>query len=366
MTASPETRYEIDANFNCEVHLSEGPNKHIYCVSKSALRLASSVLAKMKKKTPEDLDLKRIFRLACLCDKYDCVDVAKPLINEIGEGLWQANRDDFWTPFSTYDGSRLQPEDGEDARASATDRESSIYTIGGEVDVFASDKPAVANMLLYVSFIFDLEQIFQRAYYRYLMIWQPKKQAGDSDSVVNGPICLPHRLYKHFMAEWEEKRTAIVRVVNTQIQRYTYGLLYGKDVKCLRHGDCTLCDIALYGSFIRRLCYMGLFPVQEKSDALSLLELSGRVKTIKIGHYWDTRASSTPMFPHNECMSRLMRDLRVAVAAVVNGRSELKLQDFKTECGVKRKFVMFEEGGEEGEKAGPEEKDEEGSESQGW
>ncbi|KAJ6259765.1 hypothetical protein Dda_5405 [Drechslerella dactyloides] len=368
------TTYNVDKNYDCEVRLKEASNEHVYRVSAAALRLASPVLAKMvdpkspwakrqqdnqldqevlvitlhddhpealdillqlmhfqKQNIPEHLDLKRIFYLALVCDKYDCVDVAKSLIHEFTADWKEAETNKFWDGFYNYT-YELQPQDDLNSTNTGEGED-------GENGLHGRDKPAVANMLLYVSFVFSLEGIFPKAYRANLMIWQPKKRASEPDDVVNGPICLPDKLYKHFMAEWEEKRNGIVSVVNQQIQTYTYGLMYGNQGRCLRNTNCTLCDIALYGSFIRRLHYMGLFPIQEKSDALSLYELCQRVKSIQIGHYWEGGTSAR--YPHDSCVRSFMATVRVGVEQAVE-ESEVKLADFKIEHGIKRKLWVLE------------------------
>ncbi|KAK6344118.1 hypothetical protein TWF696_007764 [Orbilia brochopaga] len=382
--AKATTRYSIDKNYNCEVKLKGLSNDHVYRVSDAALRLASPVLAKMvdpkspwtkkasnslpsqgvltitlhddnpealallfdlmhfqKQNIPKHLGLKRIFYLALVCDKYDCVDVARSLIHEFAADLKEAETNDFWMSFYTYT-YRLQPErtgnntntgDGED----------------DGVGLHGNDKSAIANMLLYVSFVFSLEGIFPKAYNAYLMIWQPKERSDESDEVVSGPIYLPGKLYQHFMAEWEEKRTAIVNAVNDRIREYTYGLVYSKQGRCGRNSNCTLCDISLYGSFIRRLHYLGIFPIQEKSDALSLYELSNRVKSIQIGHYWNH--DRTAVYPHNSCLGSFMSSLQHRVGLAIKKR-EVRLADFKAQRGVKRKLwvLEFQDGREDNEK----------------
>ncbi|KAF3912141.1 hypothetical protein ABW21_db0205682 [Orbilia brochopaga] len=376
-TAEVTTEYSIDKNYNCEVKLKGASADYVYRVSDAALRLASPVLAKMvdpkspwaKKTSPEsdmltitlhddnpealailfdlmhfqnqhipkELDLKRIFHLALVCDKYDCVDVAKSLIHDFKADLKEAETDTFWKSFYTYK-HKFEAEDTGDG-TDADDEDSEICLHG-------DNKPAIANMLLYVSFVFSLEEIFPKAYRTYLMIWQPKTTAGEPDEVVSGPLCLPDRLYKHFIAEWEEKRSGIVNAVNEQIRKYTYGLVYRNPGRCRVNVSCTLCDISLYGSFIRRLHYLGLFPIQEKSDALSLHELQSRVNAIQLGHYWDN--SSSAVFPHDGCLKHFMSAVKVAVKKAVK-EGKVKLADFKVHRGVKRKLWVLEDGDEDEE-----------------
>ncbi|RVD80980.1 uncharacterized protein DFL_008862 [Arthrobotrys flagrans] len=361
--------YDIDKNHTCQVSLSAGSStgtkRHIFRVSESTLRLASSVLARMvdpsspwKKENdehgnltillhdddpealeilfrlihfqkchiPKLLGLKKVFRLALVCDKYDCVDVAKPLINEFAADLKEAESQAFWNGFYQYS-FEYQPENEEDVG----ERGNGLH--GG-------DKPNIAQMLLYVSFVFNLEKVFPRAYRTYLMIWQPKAKSEEEDEVVQGPTCLPDRLYAHFMAEWEEKRTDLVKAVNDQIKNHTFGLVYGNQGRCKKYNDCTICDIALYGSFIRRLHYKGIFPVKDKSDALSLYELSERIKAIQIGHYWDESGSIN--VPHNQCLRAFMKELVGNIETAIEGR-KVELEEFKASLGTKRKLCVLED-----------------------
>ena len=96
-----------------------------------------------------------------------------------------AETDAFWKSFYDYK-HKLEAEDVGDV----TDADDE-----GETCLHGYNKPSIANMLLYVSFVFSLEGIFPKAYRTYLMIWQPKKTAGEPDEVVSGPLCLPDRLY---------------------------------------------------------------------------------------------------------------------------------------------------------------------------
>ncbi|KAF3257117.1 hypothetical protein TWF192_001396 [Orbilia oligospora] len=366
--------YDIDKSHTCQVSLSEtnsssGTKRHIFRVSESTLRHASSVLARMvdpsspwkkennehgnltillhdddpealeilfrlmhfqKERIPKRLGLKKIFHLALVCDKYDCVDVAKPLINEFAVDLKEAESQAFWNEFYQYS-FEYQPENEEDVGEEEKENGNGLH--GG-------DKPAIANMLLYVSFVFNLKKVFPRAYRTYLMIWKPKVKSEDDDEVVEGPTCLPDRLYIHFMAEWEEKRTGLVKSVNDRIKGYTFGLVYSNPSRCKKFNDCTICDIALYGSFIRRLHYKGIFPVKEKSDALSLYELSERIKAIQIGHYWDESRSVN--VPHNQCLRAFMKDLVGSVETAIEGK-KVELEGFKASLGTKRKLCVLKE-----------------------
>ncbi|KAK6509168.1 hypothetical protein TWF481_003929 [Arthrobotrys musiformis] len=364
--------YDIDKNHTCQVSLSEsiggsGETKtHIYRVSESTLRLASSVLARMvdpaspwrkdsdengnlaimlhdddpealeilfklmhfqKESIPKRLGLKKIFQLALVCDKYDCVDLAKPLISEFAADLKEAGTQEFWKGFYQYS-FNLQPENEEHA-----EEENGIGLHG-------SDKPNIAKMLLYVSFVFNLDKVFPLAYQTYLMIWQPKAKPEEDDEAVEGPTYLPDKLYVHFMAEWEEKRAGLVKSVNDVIKNYTFGLIYSNPGRCKKNNDCTICDIALYGSFIRRLHYKGIFPIKEKSDALSLYELSERIKAVQIGHYWDENHYVN--VPHNQCMRAFMKGLMANVETAIRGK-KVELKGFKASLGTKRKLCVLKE-----------------------
>ncbi|KAK6362939.1 hypothetical protein TWF730_000390 [Orbilia blumenaviensis] len=362
--------YDIDKNYTCQVCLSisglDGLKKHIFRVSESTLRLASSVLARMidpsspwrkendehgnlmvllneddpealeillrlmhfqKERLPQRLGLKKIFHLALVCDKYDCVDVAKPLISEFATDLKEAESQAFWNDFYQYSFG-FQPENEEDV---VEDAESELH---------GSDKPAIAKMLLYVSFVFNLEKVFPRAFQTYLMIWQPKSRADEDDDVVEGPTCLPDRLYTYFMAEWEEKRAGMVKAVNDILKSYTFGLVYSKPSRCKIYNDCTICDIALYGSFIRRLHYKGIFPICDKSDALSLYELRERIKAVQIGRYWDQLG--TVNVPHSQCSREFMRGLLGGVEDAMQVK-KVELKEFKTHLGTKRKLCVLKE-----------------------
>ncbi|KAK6357412.1 hypothetical protein TWF718_001724 [Orbilia javanica] len=366
--------YDIDKNHTCQVSLSKSSStetkKHIFRVSEATLRLASSVLARMvdprspwrkendehgnltillhdddpealeilfkfmhfqKEQVPKSLGLKKIFQLALVCDKYDCVDIAKPLINEFAMDLKEAEAQKFWDGFYQYS-FRYQPEDEEDVEEE----------IGN--GLHGSDKPAIAKMLLYVSFVFNLNGVFPLAYRTYLMIWQPKAKSEDADEVVEGPTCLPDRLYHHFMAEWEEKRTGVVKAVNDLIKGYTFGLVYSNPSRCKMYGGCTICDISIYGSFIRRLHYKGIFPVKEKSDALSLYELSERIKAVEIGHYWDEHR--TICYPHNRCLKIFVKELVENVEIAIQGK-KIGLEEFKASLGTKRKLFVLKEDDED-------------------
>ncbi|KAK6536165.1 hypothetical protein TWF281_000411 [Arthrobotrys megalospora] len=362
--------YDIDKNHNCQVCLlvsgSTGTNRHIFRVSESTLRLASPVLARMvdpsspwkkendeqgnltillhdddpealeilfrlmhfqKERVPKRLGLKMIFHLALVCDKYDCVDVANPLIHEFAADLKEAESQAFWNDFYQYSFG-FQPQNEEYVEE---DNGNGLH---------GSDKPTIAKMLLYVSFIFNLEDVFPRAYQTYLMIWQPKKKSDEVDDVVEGPTCLPDRLYCYFMAEWEEKRTGIVKAVNDLIKSYTFGLVYNNSSRCKKYNDCTICDIALYGSFIRRLHYKGIFPIKEKSDGISLYELSERIKAVQIGRYWDESRSVN--VPHSQCTREFMRDLFKEVDSAI-GSKKVELKGFKDLLGTKRKLCVLKE-----------------------
>ncbi|KAF3916756.1 hypothetical protein ABW20_dc0107550 [Dactylellina cionopaga] len=222
--------HDIDTNYNCQVHLEDlNSSADIFRVSKSALRLASPVLSKMidpkspwTKKSdsegdvikitlhdddpealeilftlmhfkqegiPKQLDLHQMFQLALVCDKYDCVNVAKALIHDVAADLREAEAQSFWDGFYQYS-YYMQPEN-ETGEADEKDHNG----------LHGRDKPAIAKMLLYVSFVFNLENIFSKAYKTYLMIWQPRRWSNEPDHVIGGPTCLPDRLYRKLHRE---------------------------------------------------------------------------------------------------------------------------------------------------------------------
>ncbi|KAK6538073.1 hypothetical protein TWF694_010960 [Orbilia ellipsospora] len=361
--------HTIDANFDCEVQVNELSPIHIFRVSAANLRLASPIFAKsidpnspwpkmysasnvlqinlqdddpqileilfklmhfQMESIPKRLGLKNIFHLALTCDKYSCIDIAKPLIQEFITDLREAESDRFWKRFFEY--STFFESQNQSQSPSIHENDSELH---------GNDKASIAKMLLYVSFVFNLEKIFPKAYQSYLMIWQPKQRDTDADDDVEGPICLPDGLYTHFMAEWEKKRNGIVEAVNNLLNKYTFGLVYRNTGRCSLYRDCTICDISLYGSFIRRLCYKGIFPIREKSDCLSLYELKSRIKDLQIGRYWDQHHRNR--FPHNECeaafMASLLQDVRNALK-----ENKVKLADFKSNMGTKRKLQVLDKG----------------------
>ncbi|KAF3926483.1 hypothetical protein AA313_de0208082 [Arthrobotrys entomopaga] len=369
MNPSPGTTYLIDANYDCEVQVSELSPVHVFRVSSANLRLASPIFAKsidpnspwpktysaedilqitlhdddpqileilfklmhfQMDSIPKRLGLKNIFQLALTCDKYSCIDIAKPLIQEFLADLREAENDRFWKEFFKY--SSFFQSQSPNAVISEEDSE-----------LHGNDKASIAKMLLYVSFAFNLEKIFPKAYQAYLMIWQPKQRDTDSDDDVEGPICLSDGLYTHFMADWEKKRNGVVEAVNGHLHKYTFGLVYRNTGKCGLYQDCTLCDISLYGSFIRRLCYKGIFPVREKSDSLSLYELKSRIKDLQIGKYWDRHYRN--VYPHNECVGAFMAGLLKDVEDALK-ENQVKLTDFKTNMGTKRKLQVLDKEGD--------------------
>ncbi|EPS42460.1 hypothetical protein H072_3649 [Dactylellina haptotyla CBS 200.50] len=364
------TIHIIDKDHDCEVRLDDQSSYHIFKVARAILRQSSPIFAKsidqdsawpkiydaqnilqltFRDDDPEALDflfrlihfqphaiprnlsLKRLFNLAQICDKYSCIDIARPFIREYTTNFKEAEDDTFWNGFYHYCGF-LQPKD-----------EPKFSNQGIESDdLYGDNKPAIAKMLLYLSYVFDLENIFPKAYRAYLMIWQPKRNADDADDNVEGPTCLPDRLYNHFMAEWEESRNGVVKAVEALLHKYTFGLVYGIGSRCTVSHMCTICDISLYGSFIRRLHYKGIFPIREKSDALSLYELRSRIEDLQIGRY--TGEGLEGRLPHNKCTISFMNLLLNKVNKSVELKS-VKLTEFKNNMVVKRKLQVLDEDG---------------------
>lgn len=135
------------------------------------------------------------------------------------------------------------------------------------------------------------------------------------------------------MSHWEEKRSLVIKSVQDLFNFHSFGLVYGKRAKCSQERDCTLCDISLYGSFVRRLCYAGLFPIEVKSDAMSILELSNRVLEIQIGSYWTNGRSQC--FPHGKCRDDFEESLQHGAQMALEFEG-ISLKDFKNEKNLKR------------------------------
>ncbi|KAF3930915.1 hypothetical protein ABW19_dt0207202 [Dactylella cylindrospora] len=363
-------QHDIDPNYNCEVVLKLQSEEHLYRVSHSALRLASPVFAKtldpkspwakqedngvikitlrdndpealeilfklmhfQQKSIPKNLALKTIFKLGLICDQYDCVHIAKPLVQELAVDLAEAENDKFWNRFYSYSFS-YAPETEDD----------------GVSQTLGDGTATTAYMLLYISYIFDFEKIFPKAYKTSLLIWKPASVSDDSDEFARNLTCLPDGLYQRFMEDWEGKRNAMIKPTVDFLHKFTFGLVYGKQGKCLKDPNCTICEISMYGSFIRRLSYKGIFPIQEKSEELSLYELGKRLGSIQIGSYWDE--NNEVLVPHAQCKRELLRAVRFGVGEGMKIEA-VKLKDFKEYLEMRRTLLVSDETGSDGVSSG--------------
>lgn len=224
MTSETTTVYHhISSAPKIEVSLAHGGQTHLYQLVDAALSLASPVLGKMvdpkspwvktteqglvkvtlhdddpealdilfklmhfqRKNIPEKVDLTRLFNLALVCDKYDCVDVGMILIQECERELKKAEKVEFWQDYYNLERKKYFYKREDDNNSGLFKR--------------SDDRASTASMLLFISYVFGLDKIFPRAYKATLMLWRPKNVSREADDVMNGPTCLPDRLYSEYI-----------------------------------------------------------------------------------------------------------------------------------------------------------------------